>query len=114
MLRDPPDRAWALFKADLAAASSALDLRGDPGRLLLVAGGNGKARMAVGAALFALPAWSALSVQMPAPTKLTVDPDTAHTPLVAEENVTGLPDPSPWPRPHMAGHQRLLWSARAR
>ncbi len=32
---------------------------------------------------------------MPATTKLTVEPDTVHTLLVAEENVTGLPDAPP-------------------
>ena len=53
-------------------------------------------------------------VHMPAPTKLTVEPDTVHTPLVAEENVTGLPDPPPVAATAYGGPPRLLWSARAR
>ena len=42
-----------------------------------------------------MPAWLALMVQVPAPTKLTVVPDTVHTAGVAEVKVTGLPEPPP-------------------
>ncbi len=34
-------------------------------------------------------------MQVPAPTKLTVEPETVQTPVVALVNVTALPDPPP-------------------
>ena len=39
-----------------------------------------------------LPAWSARTVQDPAPVKLTVAPETEHTAGVPEENDTGRPE----------------------
>ena len=39
-----------------------------------------------------MPAWFALIVQPPAPTKLTVDPDTVHTDGVSEVNATARPE----------------------
>ena len=42
-----------------------------------------------------MPAWSALIVQVPAPTNETVDPLTAQTLGVALVNVTALPDAPP-------------------
>jgi hypothetical protein len=43
------------------------------------------------AATLALPAWSAAMVQVPAPTKVTVEPDTVQTEVVLELNATGRP-----------------------
>src|SRR5262249_12523832 len=52
-----------------------------------------KLRVTVGAdAYAALPAWSASIVHVPAPTSVTVDPATLHTPGVPEPNDTGRPE----------------------
>ena len=39
-----------------------------------------------------LPGWSASTVHVPTPRKLTVDPETEHTDGVAEEKDTGRPE----------------------
>jgi hypothetical protein len=39
-----------------------------------------------------LPAWLAVTKQEPAPTIVTVVPDTVQTPVVVDENVTVRPD----------------------
>ena len=52
--------------------------------------------IACGAALkLALPAWSAVTVHEPTPTKLIVDPEALHMLGVDVPNVTGLPEPPP-------------------
>ncbi len=43
----------------------------------------------------AFPAWSAVTVQLPAPTKLTVLPLTVQTRGVAVPKVTGFPEAPP-------------------
>src|SRR5258708_2267590 len=49
----------------------------------------------VAGAYVEFPAWSPLTVHVPAPVNETVAPDTVHTPRVADENVTGFPEPPP-------------------
>ena len=39
-----------------------------------------------------LPAWLALIVHVPAPTKVTVEPDTVHTEAVPDVNATDRPE----------------------
>jgi hypothetical protein len=39
-----------------------------------------------------LPAWEALIVQVPAATRVTVEPDTVHTAVVADAKVTAKPE----------------------
>ena len=43
-----------------------------------------------------MPPWFALTVQVPAPTMVTVEPETVQTPalLGAAEKVTGRPEPA--------------------
>jgi len=54
---------------------------------------TGKLCATVGAAFHvALPPWFATRVQVPAATRVTVEPDTVHTAVVVEPNVTGSPE----------------------